>query len=242
MGCWWPKTLQGDILKKIHEGHLGIEKCQARARQLIYWPNINNDIKNYTGQCGTCQRHRHTHANVNGTTRTTQETLAEDRSRFIHIHTVWQELLGGCRLYIKLPTGDADNNNDREKVVCEDHSSGGVADSTNQPAVTPEAAKSSQTTNQSQLVSTMRNVITARSCRITKLPSRYVHDKRDSNGQNNPLDETKGSLLWFVVITANVFAYKSCQKCLRSKPNPNYKPTASPVQPSPNTPSHLSER
>ncbi|KAK2172203.1 hypothetical protein NP493_985g00047 [Ridgeia piscesae] len=35
-----PKTLQGDMLKKIHEGHLGIEKCQARARQKSQWNNM----------------------------------------------------------------------------------------------------------------------------------------------------------------------------------------------------------
>ncbi|KAK2176244.1 hypothetical protein NP493_674g01049 [Ridgeia piscesae] len=27
-----PKTLQGDMLKKIHEGHLGVEKCQSTSR------------------------------------------------------------------------------------------------------------------------------------------------------------------------------------------------------------------
>ncbi|KAK2152820.1 hypothetical protein NP493_2405g00000 [Ridgeia piscesae] len=35
-----PKTLQGDMLKKFHEGHLGIEKCQARARQKSQWNNM----------------------------------------------------------------------------------------------------------------------------------------------------------------------------------------------------------
>ncbi|KAK2173749.1 hypothetical protein NP493_849g01035 [Ridgeia piscesae] len=57
-----PKTLQGDMLKKIHEGHLGIEKRQARARQVMYWPNINNDIENHIGRCGTCQKHRYKQA------------------------------------------------------------------------------------------------------------------------------------------------------------------------------------
>ena len=56
------KTLQCDMLKKIHEGHLGIEKCQARARQVMYWPNINNDIENHIGRCGTCQKHRYKQA------------------------------------------------------------------------------------------------------------------------------------------------------------------------------------
>ena len=57
-----PKTLHGDMLKKIHEGHLGIEKCQARARQVMYWPNSNNDIENHIGRCGTCQKHRYKQA------------------------------------------------------------------------------------------------------------------------------------------------------------------------------------
>ena len=57
-----PKMLQGEMLKKIHEGHLGIEKCQARARQVMYWPNINNDIENHIGRCGTCQKHRYKQA------------------------------------------------------------------------------------------------------------------------------------------------------------------------------------
>ncbi|KAK2159859.1 hypothetical protein NP493_1686g00024 [Ridgeia piscesae] len=35
-----PKTIQGDMLKKIHEGHLGIEKYQARARQKSQWNNM----------------------------------------------------------------------------------------------------------------------------------------------------------------------------------------------------------
>ena len=57
-----PKTLQGDKLKKIHEGHIGIEKCQARERQVMYWPNINNDITNHIGRCGTCQKHMYKQA------------------------------------------------------------------------------------------------------------------------------------------------------------------------------------
>ena len=36
---------------------------------------------------------------------------------------------------------DFDNDDNKEKVACEDHSSGGATASTNQPAVTPEAAQ-----------------------------------------------------------------------------------------------------
>ena len=68
------------------------------------------------------------------------------------------------------------DDDDREKEVCEDHPSGGATVSTNQSAVTPEAAQSSHSTDQSQPVSTMSDVRTTRSGRIIKLPSRYVHD------------------------------------------------------------------
>ncbi|KAK2157774.1 hypothetical protein NP493_1848g00017 [Ridgeia piscesae] len=69
-----------------------------------------------------------------------------------------------------------DDDDDREKGVCVDHPPGGATASTNQSAVTPEAAQSSHSTDQSQPVSTMSDVRTTRSGRIIKLPSRYVHD------------------------------------------------------------------
>lgn len=31
-----PHSLRPDILQKIHEGHLGIEKCKRRARDAVY--------------------------------------------------------------------------------------------------------------------------------------------------------------------------------------------------------------
>ena len=32
-------------------GHMGIERCKARARQLMYWPNINGDMKYMVSNC-----------------------------------------------------------------------------------------------------------------------------------------------------------------------------------------------
>ena len=37
-------SLRKEMKERIHQGHLGIEKCKARARQVMYWPNINADI------------------------------------------------------------------------------------------------------------------------------------------------------------------------------------------------------
>ena len=45
-------------MEQIHQGHLGTSKCQYRARQCVYWPGINKDIKQLVEACTTCQRHR----------------------------------------------------------------------------------------------------------------------------------------------------------------------------------------
>lgn len=39
-----PKVLRGDILNKLHEGHLGITKCRERAKQSVWWPGLNKEL------------------------------------------------------------------------------------------------------------------------------------------------------------------------------------------------------
>jgi len=50
-----PPSLREDILKQLHEGHLGIEKTRQLSRETVYWPNINRDIENMVKQCPACQ-------------------------------------------------------------------------------------------------------------------------------------------------------------------------------------------
>lgn len=58
-----PTALRNEMLQIIHYNHLGINKCQLRARQCLYWPNINRDIENYVNNCETCLNFRNTNAN-----------------------------------------------------------------------------------------------------------------------------------------------------------------------------------
>lgn len=53
-----PKVMRSEMLKKIHIGHMGIEKCKLRAREIIFWPGINNDIENMIKGCNICLTHR----------------------------------------------------------------------------------------------------------------------------------------------------------------------------------------
>ena len=53
-----PKSLRSMMKKRIHEGHLGITKCQERARTYFYWPNINMEIENMVKGCSICQKYQ----------------------------------------------------------------------------------------------------------------------------------------------------------------------------------------
>jgi len=53
-----PTVMQKDILFRIHEGHLGMDKCKALARSAMFWPGINQDIENTVGRCPTCNMFR----------------------------------------------------------------------------------------------------------------------------------------------------------------------------------------
>lgn len=52
-----PETLRSEYLTKIHEGHLGTQKCIERARQSLYWPHMSAEIKETVARCSICQRH-----------------------------------------------------------------------------------------------------------------------------------------------------------------------------------------
>ena len=53
-----PPTLRPDILKTIHQGHLGAEKCLLRACSTVHSPGITNDITQFVSQCEACQKHQ----------------------------------------------------------------------------------------------------------------------------------------------------------------------------------------
>ena len=42
------------MLQKVHEGHLGVESCLRRAREVFYWPLMSSEIKDYVSNCSVC--------------------------------------------------------------------------------------------------------------------------------------------------------------------------------------------
>lgn len=46
------------MLDKIHAGHMGVEKCIHRARDVLFWPKMAREITNMVLNCTVCLEHR----------------------------------------------------------------------------------------------------------------------------------------------------------------------------------------
>lgn len=50
-----PAPARKRILELLHKPHLGLVKSKIAARQLYFWPNMNNDVKQLVEGCSACQ-------------------------------------------------------------------------------------------------------------------------------------------------------------------------------------------
>ena len=49
-----PTSMQTEIKERLHSSHVGVQGCLRRAREAVYWPNMNADIESYISRCSTC--------------------------------------------------------------------------------------------------------------------------------------------------------------------------------------------
>ena len=52
-----PKTLQNEMKTLLHNGHFGIVKIKNHARDIMFWPGMNNVIENIVRACNVCQKY-----------------------------------------------------------------------------------------------------------------------------------------------------------------------------------------
>ena len=53
-----PMSLRQEMLRKVHETHLGMDKCKSRARLVMYWPSMCQEINDMIAKCSVCAKFR----------------------------------------------------------------------------------------------------------------------------------------------------------------------------------------
>ena len=51
-----PKSLRLGVLKEIHSGHRGLNKCRLRANQCVWWPKLSSELVELVNSCTTCRK------------------------------------------------------------------------------------------------------------------------------------------------------------------------------------------
>ena len=53
-----PKPLREEMLERLHEGHLGINKTLMKARDVLFWPGMAAEITEKVKKCPVCLENR----------------------------------------------------------------------------------------------------------------------------------------------------------------------------------------
>ena len=49
-----PHVMTPEVKSRIHSSHLGVEACLRKARDTVFWPNINAEVREMIKQCSIC--------------------------------------------------------------------------------------------------------------------------------------------------------------------------------------------
>ena len=51
-----PRQMQDETIRKLHQGHQGIQRCRLRAQSAVWWPGLSKQISDFVGKCPECCR------------------------------------------------------------------------------------------------------------------------------------------------------------------------------------------
>jgi len=46
------------MIKQVHSGHLGIDACIRRARDVLFWPGMQAEVRQAVQNCSACQQYK----------------------------------------------------------------------------------------------------------------------------------------------------------------------------------------
>ena len=49
-----PRSMRSDMKQRVHAGHLGINACLRRARDIIFWPGMSSELRQFVESCSVC--------------------------------------------------------------------------------------------------------------------------------------------------------------------------------------------
>jgi len=53
-----PVSLRKEMMNLIHSTHIGIDACLRRARECLFWPRMNSELREFIGSCDVCLSYR----------------------------------------------------------------------------------------------------------------------------------------------------------------------------------------
>ena len=53
-----PSSLHKETKEAVHSSHIGVEGCLRRARECIFWPGMNSELKEYMSKCEICNKYK----------------------------------------------------------------------------------------------------------------------------------------------------------------------------------------
>ena len=53
-----PSSMRSEIKEVLHEAHTGIKSTLHRARECVYWPSMNREIKMMVSECEVCNKYK----------------------------------------------------------------------------------------------------------------------------------------------------------------------------------------
>ncbi|XP_059061528.1 uncharacterized protein K02A2.6-like [Achroia grisella] len=54
-----PRRLRTEMIQRVHDGHMGIDRCKRHARDVMFWPGMSRDVERAVRRCAACVERAH---------------------------------------------------------------------------------------------------------------------------------------------------------------------------------------
>jgi len=51
-----PRSMHSDMIKQVYSGHMRIDACIQRARNVLFWPGMQAEVRQAVQNCSACQQ------------------------------------------------------------------------------------------------------------------------------------------------------------------------------------------